>query len=117
MNVKLFEIRDSGTFIVAFAFRPLATSPSPSGRNQEEFLLRRGGWGEGATHSVYLGDIQCREIHYDPYDWRRGSRTMQEAHHYIAQHFDELASGTVIDVQFILGETKVEKESERLLEV
>ena len=41
---------------------------------------------------------------------------MKEAHAYIAGHFEELESGAVIDVEFILGETAEAKKSERLIE-
>ena len=34
------------------------------------------------------------------------------AHHYIQEHFDELHDGDVVDVEFILGETKAPKVSE-----
>lgn len=37
---------------------------------------------------------------------------MHEAHKYIQQHWDELQSGEVVDVEYILGETTVKKESD-----
>lgn len=36
------------------------------------------------------------------------------AHQFIEDHFDELNDGEVVDVQFILGETKVPKVSESI---
>ena len=47
----------------------------------------------------------------DPYYW--GNRTMTTAHVYIEQHWDRIEDGSVIDVEFILKETKAPKISER----
>lgn len=33
---------------------------------------------------------------------------------YIIEHFDELESGDVVDVEFIVGETTEQKKSERI---
>ncbi|KKL90716.1 hypothetical protein LCGC14_1901950, partial [marine sediment metagenome] len=41
-------------------------------------------------------------------------RTVAEAHRYVAAHWDELKSGDVIDVEFVLDETTEKKVSERL---
>jgi len=38
---------------------------------------------------------------------------MLNAHKYIKEHWDELRSGSVVDVEFILGESKEPKASER----
>lgn len=48
---------------------------------------------------------------YDPNRWGYG-RTMEVAHQFITEHFDELPSGTVVDVQHITGETSQPKVSE-----
>lgn len=47
----------------------------------------------------------------DPFDWN--DRTMHTAHEWITKHFHTLKNGDVVDVEFILGETKVPKRSER----
>jgi hypothetical protein len=39
---------------------------------------------------------------------------MPVSHNYIIDHFDELADGDVVDVEFILGEKPAKKVSERL---
>src|SRR5262249_55810951 len=89
----------------------------------EFFLLRRAGYAEHqirpsnypAPTEPYI--ILCKlvevEAHYDPFDWPR-NRTMTTAHRHIINHWDELTSGDVIDVEFILGETKEPKQSERI---
>lgn len=116
MRIKLFELRDSATFIPVFAFRTsafgheLGCDPT----DQERWLLRRSGFGPDSD-CIVLGRLECsgvdRNCSYDPYSWQ-GARTFPVAHKYIAEHFDELPSGAVIDVQFILGETGAAKVSE-----
>ena len=49
---------------------------------------------------------------YDPYNWTKCGRTMNVAHRHIEANWDKLASGDVVDVEFILGETSAPKESE-----
>ena len=39
-------------------------------------------------------------------------RTYHVAHLYVQQHWDEITSGDVVDVEFVLGETDAPKESE-----
>lgn len=50
----------------------------------------------------------------DPYGWERSARTFPVAHDYIIKNWEKLRDGDVVDVEFILGETKVPKASERL---
>ena len=54
-----------------------------------------------------------RNATYDPFAWGSDTRTYQVAHQYIIDHFDELESGAVVDVEFILKETTEPKKSER----
>ena len=42
---------------------------------------------------------------------------MIEAHRHIQYSWDELESGDVVDVEYILGESKFKKVSERIAEV
>lgn len=83
--------------------------------NSEAYLLRRAGY--GSETCVVLCRMECagvdRNATYDPYAWGGGTRTYQVAHEYIIEHFDELTTGDVIDVEYILGETTTKKESER----
>ena len=48
--------------------------------------------------------------------WDIKARTMIVAHKFIKEHFDELETGDVIDVEYILGETDTQKMSERIEE-
>lgn len=109
MTVKLFEIRDSGTFIPAMAIK---LSPQ---NEAEKYLLSKSGYGEYAEdHERYVlfCGLDGGKITYDQYDW--GNRTRQVAHDYIIKNFDDLENGAVVDVQFILGETKHIKKSEAI---
>jgi hypothetical protein len=49
---------------------------------------------------------------YDPFKW--SNRTMHTARRWLEEHFDEVQTGDVVDVQFILEETDKPKVSERL---
>jgi hypothetical protein len=109
IELKLFELRDAATFIPIFAFR-CRPSNQPEG-----YLLRRSGFGT-VSPCVIMGRLECsgtdRNCTYDKYSWGENPRTFGTAHAYIEEHFDEMASGQVIDVEFILGETAQPKRSE-----
>lgn len=117
MKVKLIEIRDSATFIPAMAVRLFARSDA------EMFLLRRAGYSReqiegrailaesGIEPYVILCKLDGVEAQYDAFSWTR-SRTMGVAHRWIIEHWAEVSSGAVVDVQFILGETDEPKRSE-----
>lgn len=107
-RIKFLEIRDKGTFIPA-----VAIDCSMSGNSFDDYLLSRAGY--GSTRCILLTSLQGgREANYDPYDW--GDRTWKIAHHYIEAHWDEIADAEVIDVEFILGESTQQKDSERYTE-
>ena len=111
MEAKTFEIRDRATFIPAFAINP----GNGAFNEYDRWLWARAGYGLSPTEQgqyVILGNMnEPTRTRSDPYQW--GDRTMHTAHLYILEHWDELASGDVIDVQFILGETATRKTSER----
>ena len=109
MQNKLFEVRDRATFIPVMAIHIDGNCA-----DQEDWLLRRSGYGKGEGRNyVYLIHLQTGEGQYDPYKWGCCSRTLHEAHRYITEHFDELQTGDVIDVEFILGESAIKKTTER----
>lgn len=117
MQVKLFEVRDEGTFFAVYAFR-CRTVPAFEGdnrREQQQFLLARSGYGTGVdSYCVMVGRLSGGLAHYDPYEFPRTSRTMALAVRYIIDNFDSLIDGAVVDVQFILGESAHPKVSERV---
>lgn len=109
MEVKCLEIRDSGTFIPVICLRPVPVN------EEQRYLLRRDGYrGDVSEPCVIMIDAQCRGVAYDPYDWKRDTRTKDTAHHFIRKNWHELRDGDVIDVQHVLGETPTKKVSERL---
>ena len=136
--VKLFEVRDRATFIPVMATcllvrhptcrlktQPTTEKPTVIGGyvndNDEEYLLRRAGYAQEqiTDHSnqfppyVMLARLVSGSVGatYDPYDW--GNHTLTTAHQYIIENWNNLVSGQVIDVEFILGETTEPKKSER----
>lgn len=108
MTVKLFEVRDRMTFI------PVICVDMNPMNDDQRYLLRRCGYAcDGYPNILFTrvradGDRACNDPHY----WN--DRTFQVAHTYILEHWHELHDGEVIDVEFILGETKEKKLSERV---
>ena len=98
METKLLEIRDSATFIPVLAI---------SISREDGYLARRAGFGE---RCIQLVSFNTNKTAYDPYDW--GNRTLQTAHVYITEKWDDLKDDDVIDVEYILGETLRPKISE-----
>ena len=121
METKLFEIRDRMTFIPALAVR------LKSDTEKERWLLARTGFGmsteEQGTYVIVMKLASSpADMHatYDEHSWPM-ARTMPVAHRYIREHWFDLVTGDLIDVEYILGETTTPKESEmsqdlRLLE-
>lgn len=118
MECKAFEIRDANTFIPCLATRMLpSASPGSEAGQAEYYLLRRAGFSATDPPAVVM---LCRmeangcahDASYDPYGWG-GARTMTVAQEFIAKNWNTLRSGEVIDVEFILGETKTKKISEK----
>ncbi len=105
MQVKLIEIRDSATFIPAVAIKMFPRN------DQEDFLLGRSGFGPSSPF-VLLTRLEGGKCFYEPCDW--ADRTFQTAHKWLMDNWETFQSGDVIDVQFILGETKEPKRSELL---
>lgn len=108
MKILALEVRDTATFI------PVAAVQMTDANEAQRYLLRRCGY--DLTHkplAIVLFRMNGDGYAYsDPYSW--GGRTMQMAHQHILEHFDELADGDVIDVEYLLGERDAPKPSERL---
>lgn len=118
MRAKALEIRDEGTFIALLAvdMNPVVNRLSPNPTEQFEaqrYLLRRVGYPCQGKPNIVITELSadggraCNDPHY----W--GDRTFAIAHAYIIEHWLNLKDGDVVDVQFILGETKAPKVSER----
>jgi hypothetical protein len=109
IEVKVFEVRDNATRITALCFHgdPMHL------REQTHWLMGCVGWHETPfTYMLLPGDDR---IQYEPDRW--GGRTLPVAHRHIQEHWVDLATGDVVDVRTILGETDKPAESDRLYEV
>lgn len=113
MEVKLFEVRDRATFMPVMAVK-LATRDE-----REAYLLGRAGYAREAVEGtadvepyVILVTLVAVEAEYDPFQWSTRARTLPAAHQHIIAHWDELKSGDVVDVEYVLGETQAPKVSE-----
>jgi len=125
IETKLIEIRDSMTFIPALATRLVAVETQRErdwrdedpeetcGYDTECWLLGCAGLGRLGSYTVLLGHMQDNKYRVDSCEWG-SARTMRVVHEWLEQHWDEVRSGDVIDVEFILGETSEPKRSERL---
>lgn len=127
METKAFEIRDRWTFIPVLATRmipnpePMRGEMGPAdyqrSKEAERYLLSRSGFPIDNPPLVMLCrmDANCcsDDASCNAYSWGR-VRTMQVAHNHITAFWNSLKSGDVIDVEFILGETTVKKQSEQL---
>ena len=98
IEVKRVEIRDRATLVPAVALRV---------NGMDDPLLRRAGFENPLVILIHLVDSKC---HWDPYDWN--NRTMCQAHQWLEQNWECFVDGEVVDVEFILGETKKAKVSE-----
>ncbi|MCP4967394.1 MAG: hypothetical protein GY926_19450 [bacterium] len=109
-KVKMFEIRDRGTFIPAIAVRLKPVNEA------ERYLAARAGYGVRPWEQgeyVLLTRLSGDEptTHHAPEHW--GGRTMPVAHRHITESWDDLETGQVIDVEHVLGETAEPKKSEQ----
>jgi len=100
METKTLEIRDAATFIPVLAMQV---------SGDDGYLVRRAGYGNPI---VILMRLNGCDAHYNPMEWNNG-RTLQVAHKHIEEHWDELESEMVIDVEYIMGVTNEPKISER----
>lgn len=96
MICKMLEVRDRATYIPVMAIRLAPVTEA------DQRLLKAAGFSE-EWRDVLLLRFNPEQMTYNPYEW--GGRTMNVAHVFIREHFDELEPGSVVDVEFILGET------------
>jgi len=105
MQTKILEIRDRATFIPVLAIEMRAET------EEERYYLRRTGFGQDDPLVLVSRLTDAKSTAWDPYSW--GDRTMHVAHKYITEHFKELKTGDVVDVEYILNEKTSPKYSER----
>jgi len=106
MKQKVLEILDRATYIPVIATECYSDNPI------EQRHFRRTGFGAGQK-LIMVTRIPDGKSHYASYRWDNGSRTMQVAHEYIEKHFEVLQPGDIVDVEYILGETKTKKQKPR----
>jgi hypothetical protein len=106
MKTKLIEIRDSCTLIIA-----LCIDMQPDNEAQRWGLRRYGYPCDGKPNIMMTHATGERKASNDPYFWN--DRTFSTAHHYIIEHWHELKDGDVVCVEWILGERRTPKISER----
>lgn len=114
MKAKALEVRDEGTFIPVLAvdMNPTTYINNADAHLSQRYLLRRCGYPCDGKPNIMITNMNGGDkANNDIYNW--GGRTYPVAHNYIVHHWDELVDGDVIDVQFILGETKEPKLSEK----
>lgn len=125
MICKILEMRDMMTMwpVLCVDMNPgpvfSTENPDPASKQLEQHMARvyhmrnRCGYpcdgrpNIGITHLTANGDKFCN----DPFYWREIRK--QVAHSYIIDNWDTLRDGDVIDVEFILGEKREKKVSER----
>lgn len=105
MKIKLLEIRDEATLIIAFC-----VDMNPDNEFQRKALRRYGYPCDGRPNILITHATGGQRADNDPYAW--GGRTYPVAHKYIIQNWETLNEGDVVDVSFILGETQAPKVSE-----
>jgi len=109
-TVKLFEVRDQGTFMPVMALKMHAESAP------ESWLMARAGYGhDPMSHLDYVlfAPIDGSVIGEINYNWSKwATHTRLQAHRFIEEHWDELKSGDVIDIEYIMGKTAEPVESE-----
>jgi len=98
MEAKTLEVRDKATFIPVMGVRVSGV---------DGYLMRRAGFNSAMIYLVHLTGERCA---YDPFTW--ADRTMCTAHQFIEKEWDNLQDGDVVDVEFILGESSIKKQSE-----
>lgn len=131
MQVKILEVRDSGTMIpvIAIDMNPrrddiaelLADKPADQVRERldryqaQQWHLRRVGYACDGRPNIAITDLNANGGRFwnDPYGWPGDTRTFPVAHNYIIDHWAELKDGDVVCVETILGERETPKVSER----
>ena len=102
--MKVLEIRDRATYIPVVAFKTAGESDA------EQSLFKSVGLTNEHLILVKLSDCTAN---YSSFRWDRQSRTMRVAHDYINAHWNNIKSGDVVDIEYILKETVSKKMPQR----
>ena len=102
MQTKFLEVRDRGTFVPVMCVEI---------SGQDDPLVWRAGFARECQYVVLVRLVDMA-AQYDPFQWPQGPRTIFQAHLWIRDHWSEIKTGDVIDVEFVLGESSFKKTSE-----
>ena len=109
MESKLFEVRDAMTFIPVLGIR------FGSNGEAERFLLATCGYGRtNADQHVHVWVCVLTSVSWTCEARDQKSNTLRLAHSHIAEHWDELQSGDVVDCRVLRGESSVPVNPQRL---
>ena len=104
-TIKYLEVRDSCTCIPVIAISTKVEDPI--GR---KFMWQMG-FGP-RSNMVFVTKVEPVQTEYNPFAWGENPRTMFRAHKYIQDNWNELKSGDVVDVEYIMGLRATKKEAE-----
>lgn len=107
METKLFEVRDRGTFIPVICIKLVPTNEA------DRYLLGAAGFStdlELQSSYILYGGLEGLNFEYQ--SGSHPNRTRNISHEYIEEHWADLQSGEVIDVEWIKGETNHKKVSQ-----
>lgn len=130
METKLIELRDAATCISMIAikmepFKDNALNKYPilwrdkSGvvstlHAREEWILQHAGYGTDSEPLIlYFRIDQPSQWRWSSRDWPSDDRTFSVTHRYLEEHWNEVQNCDVVDAQFILGETKIQKKTDQ----
>jgi hypothetical protein len=105
MENKILEIRDRATTMVVWA-----QSIIPENAIEHRLLVRAGFSDTYISIMLWHMDGGSNYASVDPYAWH--SRTMHYAHLELQKKWESYKTGDVLDIEYILGETSLPKESE-----
>lgn len=99
-NFKYLEVRDRATCMAVLAIKVDGTTKA-----EREIIYWSGHGG-----FILMVDLAKPHLERGHEYWGRQERTRTQAHKYIENNWDKLKSGDVLDVEFILGESKKPKK-------
>ena len=118
MKTKILEIRDEGTMIPILCIDMNPPHFDETTMTLEEwiaarFLMDRCGYRCDGTPNIAITplDASGKPFTNDYFWWK--DRTMMVAHRHINNNWATLKNGDVVDVEYILGETKAPKIATR----
>lgn len=108
-EMKLLAAMDRATRKPVIAFKVIPET------FEESVMLRTHGFGETPEEYTFFYDINRHECDYNPYRLS-DTLTVERACVHVQQHWDEIKSGSLVDAQYLRGETDAPRrwESEYL---